>query len=86
MPETITSSTSSSLFLAELFVILEAYHERELKRLQEIRTGLADINMGLLAQTAEKILAVSPNRAEYLKLLTPHIMALLDGGDGPILP
>jgi hypothetical protein len=85
MTETEKLTHSSDLLISELFVILETYHERELGKLQEIRAGLPDINRGLLEENAMKLLTVSPNRTEYLKLLTQQVMAMLDGGDSPVL-
>jgi hypothetical protein len=65
-------------------VILEAYHERQQEKLHEIRTGFSQLRTDGIKQTALRMEALTPNRTEYLKLLTQHIMAVLDGGDGPI--
>jgi len=79
MSKTETTTTNSNLFLAELLVILEAYHVRKLQKLQEIRNGIVDINPALLEKTVEKLLVVSPNRTDYLTFLTQSVLA---GGNG----
>jgi len=74
MSKTKTTTTNSNLFLAELLVILEAYHVRKLQKLQEIRSSIVNINPALLEKTVEKLLLVSPNRTDYLTFLTQYVM------------
>jgi hypothetical protein len=78
---------STALPLEDILVILDAYHQRQAEKLREIRLGLTELNRDLMAQTTLRLEAfTASNRKEYLTLLTQHIMALLDGGDGPIFP
>ena len=65
--------------------VLEAYHEREAQRLKAVREGFGELFQDKLQDTWKRTLTKHPTGTEAIRLMTHHIMAELDGGDGPIL-
>lgn len=76
---------NSKEMVETILTVLEAYHTRQMEKLQEIRSGFNEFFPGKLEAAWERLLINNNDQTEAIKVLTCHIMAELDGGDGPII-
>lgn len=70
--------------LDSILLTLEAYHDRQLAKLSEIRAGFQELSRDRLMAAWMRLHAECPDLATAKKLMTQNIMAQLDGGDGPL--
>lgn len=83
MTTTHLQSETPEQIIDSILLTLEAYHERQMAKLTEIRAGFQELSKEHLIAVWMRLQSQCSDLVTAKTLMTQNIMAQLDGGDGP---